>query len=104
MPNVFIIDSATLWEKENVDVKADIPGIYNFQVCSGGGGGWPKPYEVGIYIDADNRRCSIIEWPKPCKPIRIKSDYGEFVVHLDTATKEEILSAHEVTASFFRDD
>jgi hypothetical protein len=103
MPTVIKVDSTALWEKRNVSMVIDVPGIYNFQVCCGGGG-WPTPYEVGIYLDADNRQCCIIDWPRPCKPIKFRCEYGEFVVHLDTATEDEILSATEVKAEFFRDD
>ena len=97
------IDAARLWEKGSVTVAGDIPGINNFQVCCGGAG-WPTPYEVGIYLDAVNRQCCIIDWPRPCAPIRFSCDYGDFLVHLDTATDEEILAAKEVAADFFRDD
>jgi hypothetical protein len=103
MPHIVKVDSTTLWEKRNVKVEIDVPGIYNLQVCCGGGG-WPTPYEVGIYLDADNRWCCIIDWPRPCKPIKFSCEYGAFVVYLDTATEDEILSANEVTAEFFRDD
>jgi hypothetical protein len=97
------VDSATLWEKRNVSVVVNIPGINNFQVCCGGGG-WPTPYEVGIYLEADNRQCCIIDWPRPCLPVRFSCEYGDFLVHLDTATEGEILAAKEVSAEFFRDD
>jgi hypothetical protein len=97
------IDSTALWEKRNVKVDLSAPGIYNCQVCPGGGG-WPTPCEVGIYLDADNRQCCIIDWPRPCKPIKFSCEYGDFVVHLDTATENEILSATEGKAEFFRDD
>jgi hypothetical protein len=97
------IDAATLWDKKNVKVPVNIIGIYNFQVCCGGGG-WPTPYQVGIYLDADNRQCCIIDWPRPCLPVRFSCEYGDFLVHLDTATEGEILAAKEVAADFFRDD
>jgi hypothetical protein len=97
------IDSATLRDTRKVTVSVNIPGIYNFQV-SCGGGGWPTPYEIGIYLDADNRQCCIIEWPCPCLPVRFTCDYGDFLVHLDTATEGEIRAAKEVAAKFFRDD
>jgi hypothetical protein len=103
MRTVIKVDSTALWERGNFSVRANVPGIYNIQVCCGGGG-WPAPYEVGIYLDAVNRRCCIIDWPRPCKPIRFRWEYGEFVVHLDTATEEEICSAREVPAEFFWDD
>lgn len=103
MTHKIMIDSATLWDKRNVKVSVAIPGIYNFQVCCGGGG-WPTPYDVGIYLDADNRQCCIIEWPRPCLPVPFTCDYGDFLVHLDTAAKDEILAAKEVAAEFFRDD
>jgi hypothetical protein len=97
------IDSETLRDKKNVKVPINIPGIYNVQVCCGGGG-WPTPYEVGIYLDADNRTCCIIDWPRPCPPVRFTCEYGDFLVHLDTATEGEILAAEEVAADFFPDD
>lgn len=97
------VDAATLWGKNNVKVPVNIPGLYNIQVCCGGGG-WPTPYEVGIYLDANNRQCCIIDWPRPCLPVRFNCEYGEFLVYLDTATDDEILAAKEVAAEFFRDD
>lgn len=97
------VDAATLWEKNNVKVAVNIPGLYNIQVCCGGGG-WPTPYEVGIYLDANSRQCCIIDWPRPCLPVRFNCEYGEFLVYLDTATDDEILAAKEVAAEFFRDD
>jgi hypothetical protein len=97
------VNAATLWEKRNVKVSVNISGIYNFQVCCGGGG-WPTPYEVGIYLEADNRLCCIIDWPRPCTPVRFSCEYGDFLVHLDTATDDEIFAAKEVAAEFFRDD
>jgi hypothetical protein len=97
------VDAATLWDKRNVKVSVNIPGIYTFQVCCGGGG-WPTPCEVGIYLDADCRQCCIIDWPRPCAPVRFSCEYGEFLVHLDTATDYEILAAKEVAADFFRGD
>jgi hypothetical protein len=103
MLTVIKIDSAILGEERNIPVEVNVPGIYNFQVCRGGGG-WPASCEVGIYLDADNRRCCIIDWPRPCKPIKFQCEYEDFLVHLDTATEEEILSATEVKAEFFRDE
>jgi hypothetical protein len=103
MPIVIKVDSTALREKRSFSVPTRVPGIYNIQVCCGGGG-WPAPYEVGIYLDADNRRCCIIDWPRPCKPITFRCEYGEFLVHLDTATEDEVLSAEEVAAEFIWDD
>jgi hypothetical protein len=103
MPTVIKVDSTILWEKHNVRVDVNVSGIYNIQVCLGGNG-WPTPCEVGIYLDADYRQCAIIDWPRPCKPIAFKTDYGDFVFHLDTASDDEIRSANEVNAEFFRDD
>ena len=102
MPRTIKVDSATFQEKGNVTVDERIPGITNIQVCSGGGG-WPTPYEVGIYLDA-NGRCAIVNWSRPCDPIKVICEYGDFVVHLDTASKDAIASAEEVDAEFFRDD
>lgn len=96
------VDLAILQDKRNVVVDAGIPGIYNFQVCHGGNG-WPAPCEIGIYLDAHGR-CAIIDWQRPCDPIKVSCEYGEFVVHLDNATEEAITSAEEVEAEFFRDD
>ena len=103
MKHEITVDAATLWEKNNVTVAVNIPGLYNIQVCCGGGG-WPTPYEVGIYLDANSRQCCIIDWPRPCLPVRFNCEYGEFLVYLDTATDDEILAAKEVAAEFFRDD
>jgi hypothetical protein len=103
MPTVIQVDSSTLWEKRNVKVEINVPGIHNVQVCCGGSG-WPTPYEVGLYLDADNRQCCIIDWPRLCKPIKFSCHYGDFLVHLDTASEDDILSAKEVSAEFFRDD
>ena len=103
MATLIKVESTTLWEKRNVHVGVSVPGIYNIQVCLGGGG-WPTPCEVGIYLDAENRQCCIIDWPRPCQPITFKTDYGDFVFHLETATDDEIRSANEVNAEFFRDD
>jgi hypothetical protein len=101
--NIIQVDTATLWLTGNVKIDLSAPGIYNCQVCTGGRG-WPAPYRVGIYLDADYRQCCIIDWPHPCKPIKFKCEYGSFVAFLDTATADEILSAKEVAADFFRDD
>jgi len=103
MPTMIEVDSSILWKERKITIEVDIPGICNFQVCCGNGR-WPNPYEVGVYLDADNNRCCIIEWPRPCKPITFSCDYGDFLVHLDTATEEEVQSATEVAVSFFRDD
>jgi hypothetical protein len=103
MPILIEVDSVTLWGQRSLSVETNVPGIFNFQVCCGSGG-WPTPYEVGIYLDTDNHRCCIIDWPRPCKPIKFSCGYGEFVVHLDTATEDEIRSAAEVKAEFFHDD
>ncbi len=103
MTHTIKVDSATLRDQKNVKITLAVPGIYNIQVCCGGGG-WPTPYEVGIYLDAENRQCSIIEWPRPCLPVWFKCEYGDFLVQLDTATDDEILTAKEVAAEFFQDD
>lgn len=97
------IDAAALWNKRNVVVSVNIPGVNNFQVCCGNGS-WPSPYEVGIYLDAENSQCCVIDWPCPCLPVRFKCEYGDFLVQLDTATDDEILAAKAVAADFFRDD
>jgi hypothetical protein len=78
------------------------PSIHNFQVCRGGNG-WPTPYEVGIYLDAEDRQGCIIDWKIPCKPIRFDCEYGSFLVYLDTANKEEIEAAETITVNFFSD-
>ena len=96
------VDSAALEETGNVTVDVSIPEIISVQVCYGNGV-WPTPYDVGIYLDADERS-AIINWPRPCDPIKVICRYGEFVVHLDTATEETIAAAEEVQANFHRDD
>lgn len=103
MSHLIKIDSTTLSEKGNVNVGLNVPGISNCQV-SKGGHGWPTPYNIGLYIDTDNNQMCIIDWPEPCTPIKFTCRYGSFVVFLDTATEDDILSAIEVKASFFRDD
>lgn len=96
-------DSEMLWKEGSVAVDKPPPRITNFQVICGNGE-WPTPCEVGIYIDTEDRYCCIIDWPRPCKPIWFKSEYGDFLVYLDTATEEEIMAATKVVADFFRDD
>ncbi len=103
MSQVIKIDAHCLWDKRSVKVDVNVPGLYDFQVICGGRG-WPTPCEVGIYLDAANRRCCIIDWPTPREPIRFRCEFGEFVVCLDTATEDEIRSAREVPAEFFRED
>ncbi len=103
MATVIKIDSTTLWEKRNIYVDVSVPGIYNIQVCLGSGS-WPSPCEIGIYLDAENRWCCIVDWPRPCHPIAFKTEYGDFVFHLDSATDDEIEAAVEVEAEFFRDN
>ena len=102
-PYTLKVDSTSFQETGKVTVDCGIPGIYNVQVCSGGGG-WPTPYEVGIYLDAANDRCCIINWPRPCNPIKVRCEYGDFIIYLDTATENEIALATEETAEFFRDN
>ena len=97
------VDSAILWQDRSVTLDKNPPRIFNFQVICGSGT-WPTPYEVGIYIDAENRQSCIIDWPLPCKPVWFSCDYGDFLVYLDTATEEEIVAAKKVTADFFRAD
>ena len=116
MATIISVDSIVL--KKNDDVTAydvDLNGYVHpkesrlcvFKVISGGVG-WPTPYEIAIHIGTDLNTC-IIEWPRPCLPIKftvvaLGLNYGEFVLHLDTATADEILAANEVNAQFFRDD
>ena len=95
------IDSAMLWANRNIQLDIGVPEIENFQVCVGSGG-WPTPCEVGIYIDTVRNRTCIIDWPRPCKPVRFVCEHGEFLVHLDSATKEELSSPTDVKADFFR--
>ena len=96
------VDSKTFEENGNVNVDCNIPGIFNVRVCLGGNG-WPTPYPIGIYLDADSRS-SMINWPSPCDPLKVRCRYGDFVIYMDTATEDEIASAKEETADFFRDD
>ena len=95
------IDSAILWADRKVTLGEGLPRIYDFSVICGSGG-WPTPYEVGIYIDTENNRSCIIDWPRPFKPIWISCEYGDFLVYLDTATEEEIVAAEKVMPDFFR--
>lgn len=103
MTHIIKVDSTTLMERGSVEIVLDVAEISNCQVCKGGNG-WPTPYTIGIYIDTDNDRMCVIDWPEPCSPIKFECRYGSFVAHLDTATEDEIRSASEVEVSFFRDD
>ena len=101
--NTVTIDSAILWNDGIAEVAQKLPRLDNFRVICGSGG-WPTPCEVGIYLDTEDGRCCIIDWPKPCKPLWFTSDYGDFLVYLDTAIEEEIVAATRVEPDFFRDD
>lgn len=103
MMHTIAVDSAILLDKTNINVTMSIPGIDNIQVCRGGDG-WPTPCDVGVYLDAVNRQCCIIDWPRPCLPIRFSCDYGDFLIHLEDATEDQIHAASVVAVEFFRDD
>jgi len=110
-----ILTGANGVERVDVDLKRHLhlqnECSFSFTVLRGRGG-WPTPYEIGIYIDTDGQMC-LIDWQRPCNPIKFtpivflftgEVNYGEFVFHLDTATEDEIASAIEVNADFFRSD
>jgi hypothetical protein len=102
VPKRLPVDADLLQHSKVVEFRLNAGVLYKCQVILGSGQ-WPTPFEVGIYLDAEDDMCAIIEWQRPCTPKILKTQFGTWLIHLNTASEEEILAADIVEVdSFFR--